>query len=174
MDINSNKKQRVSFISFIQPAIFPFFIFLLSGTIFVPLMFCTYKTEDQLVAWLIAIVTISFTCIPTFILQMNYFLNDKNKSLEINNIKQKLIILEDTQIQIIDYNEIVVIEKYCGNIITSKLPFNSYYYYKIIVKNKKTIFLSRMIAREIEKDLKSKIRFEFISVYFPLIIKENY
>jgi heme/copper-type cytochrome/quinol oxidase subunit 4 len=174
--VNANaahfEKYKISFISFIKPGVLPFTLTLLFIILFTPLMVYTYGTEK----WLVALIWISFTAIPPMLLHVNYFFHDRRKSIEINNPKGLLILTERNNKQSLKYEEIERIEKYHSKSLKdkaiSKIHWHTYYYYKIIVKDKNPITISRMVIEKFENEIKG-ISFKFIRVPYPIIRKSE-
>jgi len=171
MDIEE-KLFKMAFLSFIKPGISPFLIFLLFVIMFYPLLIYTYGTEKQLGAWLVAAVWILFTGISPLILQINYFMNDRHKHLIINNSKRFLILKEGKIKQKIQYKEIERIVKYHSKNskegFVPRMHWHTYYYYKIIIKDKEPVYISRMIVERFEEKIE-EINFNFIRVAYPFI-----
>jgi hypothetical protein len=178
--VNANathfEKYKISFISFIKPGVLPFTLTLLFIILFTPLMVYTYGTEKELGSWLVALIWISFTAIPPMLLHVNYFFHDRRKSIEINNPKGLLILTERNNKQSLKYEEIERIEKYHSKSLKdkaiSKIHWHTYYYYKIIVKDKNPITISRMVIEKFENEIKG-ISFKFIRVPYPFIRKNE-
>lgn len=167
-------KYKISFISFIKPGVLPVTITLLFVIVFSPLMVYTYGTEKQLGAWLIAIIWISFTTIPPMILHVNYFFHDRNKIIEIDNSKGFLILTEGDNRQSMKFEEIERVEKYHSkgskDKATSKVHWHTYYYYKVILKDREPIYISRMVLENFEKKIEG-ISFKFIRIPYPFLRK---
>lgn len=170
--INNTKKYRLSFLTFLKPGILPFIIFMLFIVVYIPLMVYTYKSEEQFWAWLVAFLWISFVGVPPLVLHINYFLNDKNKSIKINNSKKLIVLIKDNKEHIVNYNEIIKVEKYhsknIGEAYVPKMNWHTYYYYKIILKNNEPFYISRMTFEKFESIIEG-IDFQFIRVFYPLI-----
>ena len=164
----------MSFISFIKPGIWPFIVTLFFIIAYIPLMAYTYGTEQQLGAWLVAIVWIGFTGIPPILLHLDYFLNDKTKQLCINNSERFLLLLVDNVTQRIGYEEIERIEKYSSTKPDSfsKMHWFTYFYYRIVITGKEPIFITSMVVGKLEKKVEG-ITFEYIFVPFPIIKRER-
>jgi len=172
MGIESNYiKYKVNFISFIKPCILPVFLFLLFVLLYIPIIIFTKNSERYLVPWIVGICWISITFIPIIILHINYYFNDRKKQLVINNLKKKLSLIQEDQIKEISYNEIEVVEKYSADLFFSRLPFKTYYYYKIIIKNKAPLYISRMIIEKLERKINISC-IEFNSVFYPFILRD--
>jgi len=171
MDINS-KKYRIGFFSFIKPGILPFSVFILFILAYIPLLAYTYSTDKQLGAWIVAIIWICFMGVPPLVLHLNYFLHDRKKCLVVNNVERIITLTESLNEHSIRYDEIERIEKYhskgSGEGFKPKMPWHTYYFYKIIVKDKEPVFISRMIQDNFEKKIEG-ICFKFIRVFYPKI-----
>lgn len=171
MDINS-KKYKIGFISFIKPGILPFSVFLLFILAYIPLLVYTYSTDKQLGAWLVAILWICFMGVPPIVLHLNYFLHDRKENLVVNNVERTITFTESIKEHRIRYDEIERIEK-ChskrsGDGFEPKMPWHTYYYYKIIVKDNEPVYISRMIQDNLEQKMEG-ICFKNIRVFYPMI-----
>lgn len=170
MDTN-NDQYKINFFSFIKPSVLPFVITIFFIIVFIPLMLFTYGTEDQFCSWFVAIGWISFTGLPPIVLHLNYFLNDRNKCIEIDNLKRTITLFVGNEKQIIKYDAIERIEKYCSNTkggFVLKNNWNTYYYYKIVLKGNSSVYLSRMIIEKIEKKIEG-ISIKFVRTTYPFI-----
>jgi hypothetical protein len=161
----------MNFLTIVKTAASPIIVFIVTVILFVPIMEFTYGTDKQTGAWLIGVSMICFNSIPALILHLNYLHNDKGKLLEINKSKHSITIYEGLQKIEIHFKDIDKIEKYFINSLF-RLSFRSYYYYRIILRDKSSCYISRLTIEEFENKI-DNLKFEFINVFYPFIKKVN-
>lgn len=166
-----NKKYQISFWAFVKTGIPPFIVFVVTVILFIPIMKLTYGSDKQTGAWLVGIFMICINGIPPLILHINYFKNDKCKYLKINKLERTITISENSQKDKINFIDIDRIEKYQSTWLF-RMSFRSYYYYRIILRDKTSIYFSRMVIERLENKL-DNIDFEYIGVFYPFIRKIN-
>lgn len=173
---NNSMKFKIGLISFIKPGILPFFIFLFFVIAFVPLIAYSSESEKQMIVWIVAIVWIGFIGLPPIVLHINYYLHDRNRCIEINVIKQYIVLTKRNTKLTIKFDEIDRIEKYHSKnqeeSFIPKMHWHTFYYYKIVLKDKKPVYISRMTLEKFEKRIEG-INFKFIKVFYPIIKEER-
>lgn len=172
----TDKKFRINFLSFIRPGILPLILFLFSVIIFVPILLYTLGTDKEIGALIITIMVTGFTGIPPLVLNINYYINDRNKFIEINNTGKFFILQKGNEKQIIKFEMIKYIEKYHSGLenkkegVSQKIHWVYYYYYKIILQNEQQVFISRLLIEKLEEKIQG-IEFKNVRVAFPYIRK---
>lgn len=122
---------------------------------------------------IITVLWIVILCGPNLVLHINYYLNDRGLTICIDSKKKKISIRKKT-------GEIEFCFKDIANIVKSGLitednkvvitstAWGHFYYYKIVLKDKQNVFLTRFLIQKLEKlfpDLPYEYRFQ----KFPLI-----
>jgi hypothetical protein len=168
--VNGIKTYEMSFFSCFKPSIAPLIIFILYCVLFALIMLTGDGIEFQKGLLWISIFWLCLNGMPPLILHLNYYTTDKNKKLVINKLNGTMTIIVCSKTQEISFNEIEDIEINRLGLFFSKLPIGDYYYYRICLKNKKSIYVSRMIVEKLEVELKD-IKFVIEYCFYPYISK---
>jgi hypothetical protein len=160
---------RINTFSLIRPTIYPALLLVLIISLFTPLIIDSYNTDAFVIILIILSLLRGFIIISNLILHINYYRHDKDKIVVINKKKRLLIITKGEQTIEIPFEEIEYLEKL--SVFFFRLVPTSYYCYCVNLKNKQSIYLSRLLVQGLEKELPG-ISFDNVACLYPYIKKK--
>lgn len=162
---------RITFLSFILPLILPFLFFVFSLILSYGLII-TSNIGVILPICVSVLILLSF--VLTFILHYNYYRVDKNKILEIDLNMQEISITQNSKthlFKLLDVDRVrMTHSSNYDNSYRKTMPWGSYYFYMICLKNDEEFIVTRLVVRKLETIL--NVRIVYKRVFFPIITKD--
>jgi len=160
---------KMNFGSILKALLGPFIVFVFSVFLLVFLFIESSAKNEYILVAVISVLFIVLFFIPPLVLILNYYNNDKDMKLVIKNNVKMMSISKGTKEDDILYNEIKRIERYQLNWFI-RMSYRSMYYYKIILRDNRCYYFSRLLINDFEKKEKD-LNFEECGVFFPIIQK---
>ena len=164
--------KKISLWSFILPTMYPFFLFFFFFLVGLKLL-VIFIIENNSLAITISFSFFLFIIIPPLILQFYYYKIDRNKVLIIDDTTNEVKIIDKETEFIFRLDEIdrvrIITSKDYDLVYRMLMPWRTYYYYMICLKNDDEFLVTRFIARKLEKIL--NVRIVYKRVFFPFISK---
>jgi len=164
--------KKISFGSFILPLIYPIFIFFLFLLVSLKL-FIIFTIENNYLAISIGVIFLLFLIIPSLILHFNYYIIDRNKVLIIDNVTNEVKIIDKSTEFTFRLDEVdrvrMINSKNYDDTYRMLMPWKTYYFYMICLKNDDEYLITRLTVRKLEKLL--NVRIVYKRNAFPFISK---
>jgi hypothetical protein len=167
-----NTKYKITLWSISSPLILPIFLFFLMLIVWLKLIIVLLNDKNYAIIGFI-LVLIIFEIVPSIILQFNYLKIDKNKIIKIDENKFNIEITQNGKKNVFHFDEVdrvrMIHSKNYDNVFRGLMPWYTYYFYVICLKNDDEYIVTRLSVRKLEKII--NVRIVYKRVFFPYITK---
>jgi len=164
---------KVSFDKQLRPILYPIIAFVLISIYFTNIIIDAWYTEFRVFSIIVYLFLFVYIFVIPIYIHVNYLFFNKGLLFELDNVKKYIICKKEDQILINEnYANISKIEIHQTNGYRQRsvnwFSWSAYYYYKLIFKNGKTFYLSRLIIKDLEKFINDK-QIDYVNHFIPLI-----
>lgn len=133
-----------------------------------------YANENYEIPVIISFIIAAIQIVPSLALQYNYYKVDQFKNLIIDDLTNKVTIIDaekEFTFRLDDIDRIrMVHSKRLGESYGKEMAWQPHYYYMICPKNDDEYLVTRLVVRKLEKII--NVRIVYKRVFFPFITKE--
>lgn len=167
-------KYKISYYKQLKPILPPLISTVILSFLFLELLVNSWDTNyREFILITYAFIVLGFYLFTTLFIHFNYLVKDKNKALELDYVKKKIIFYNGVEkmleksLDCVDKIEVYQTNRYKQRIINLS-PWSAYFYYIVYFKNNENIIMSRLLIDDLEKQVKDTNVYH-MNRFYPLI-----